>query len=280
MKRWMLAAGPLAGLLLFVALYQSGKPAPIAWTASITTWTAIWWIFEPIPIPATSLIPLSLLPLLGVLTPQEVGAAYGSPLILLLLGGFMLSSAMERSGAHRRIALTMVTLFGGSSARRLVFGFMAASAFLSMWISNTATTLMLLPIVLAVLENVDDDRLRVSLLLGVAYAASVGGTGTPVGTPPNLIFMEVYANTFGMHLGGTKTVYLYDDTEAYWHRVQILLDAFFTSRQRADITGALIEQDDLRTRPAFQPFLADALAERRLQGFFVTEIPADAGEGD
>ncbi len=85
---------------------------------------------------------------------------------------------------------------------------------------------------------------------------------------------------FLLHLGGTKTVYLYDDTEAYWHRIQIILDAFFTSRQRADITGALIEQDDLRTRPAFQPFLSDALAERRLQGFFVTEIPADAGEGD
>lgn len=85
---------------------------------------------------------------------------------------------------------------------------------------------------------------------------------------------------FLLHLGGAQTVCFYDDTEIYWLRVQIILDAFFTSRQRADITGALIEQHDLRTRPEFQPFLADALAERRLQGFFVTEIPADAGEGD
>ncbi len=129
--------------------------------------------------------------------PAEVGQAYGHKLILLLLGGLMLSSAMERSGAHRRIALTMVTLFGGSSSRRLVFGFMAASACLSMWISNMATTLMLLPIVLAVLEKTDDRRLRISLLLGVAYAASVGGVGTPVGTPPNLIFMENYQRIIG-----------------------------------------------------------------------------------
>ena len=110
----------------------------------------------------------------------------------------MLSSAMERSGAHRRIALSMVHLFGGASGRRLVFGFMAASALLSMWISNTATTLMLLPIVMAVVEKATDDRLRIALLLGVAYAASVGGVGTPVGTPPNLIFLENYRTATGI----------------------------------------------------------------------------------
>jgi sodium-dependent dicarboxylate transporter 2/3/5 len=134
-----------------------------------------------------------------------VAQAYGSPLILLLLGGFLLSKAMEHSGAHRRIALGMVRLFGASSTRRLVLGFMAAAAVLSMWISNTATTLMLLPVALAVLEATDQrDRLAVPLLLGIAYAASVGGLGTPIGTPPNLVFMQVYEQTTGVQLTFTQ----------------------------------------------------------------------------
>ena len=187
----------MVAIAMYVGSVTSGSTSAVGWTASITSLCAVWWVFEPIPIPATSLIPLALLPLVGVLEPAEVGEAYGHQLILLLLGGLMLSSAMERSGAHRRIALSMVSWFGGASSRRLVFGFMAASACLSMWISNMATTLMLLPIVMAVLEKVEDRKLRVSLLLGVAYAASVGGTGTPVGTPPNLIFMNVYAETTG-----------------------------------------------------------------------------------
>ncbi len=197
MKQWMLFLGPVLSVCLGVGLFVSGSSSEIAWTAGVTALTAMWWIFEPIPIPATSLIPISILPFVGVLDHKQVGAAYGSQLILLLLGGFMLSSAMAKSGTHRRIALTMVSLFGGSSGRRLVLGFMAASAVLSMWISNMATTLMLLPIVLAVLEDVSDRALRRALLLGVAYAASVGGVGTPVGTPPNLIFMQNYLKVTG-----------------------------------------------------------------------------------
>jgi len=156
----------------------------------------LWWIFEPVPIPFTSLIPLALFPLLGVLTPAQVGQSFGSPLILLLLGGFMLSTAMADSGAHRRIALYMVNVFGGANARGLVLGFMAAAAILSMWISNTATTLMLLPVALAVLEQTQRN-LAIPLLLGIAYAASIGGLGTPIGTPPNLIFMQVHLDQFG-----------------------------------------------------------------------------------
>jgi sodium-dependent dicarboxylate transporter 2/3/5 len=165
----------------------------------------LWWVFEPIPIPVTSLLPLAILPLVGVLTPAQVGQAYGSPMILLLLGGFLLSKAMEHSGAHRRIAIGMVNLFGASSGRRLVMGFMAASAVLSMWISNTATTLMLLPVALAVLEaSSAREKLAAPLLLGVAYAASVGGLGTPIGTPPNLIFMQVYEQTTGQVISFTQ----------------------------------------------------------------------------
>ncbi len=197
-NRWIfLVAGPLiAGSLFFVMQYFDWA-SPACWTAAITVLCAVWWIFEPVPIPVTSLLPLVLMPLVGVLTPKQVGESYGSPLILLLLGGFILSTAMAKSGAHLRIALTMVNLFGGSSSKRLVFGFMSASALLSMWISNTATTLMLLPVALAVLEKSEDNDLAIPLLLGIAYAASVGGIGTPIGTPPNLVFREIYTQTTG-----------------------------------------------------------------------------------
>jgi len=182
-------------------MYSAGFANDAAVTMGITVVTVIWWVFEPIPIPATSLLPLALLPLFGVLTGQQVSAAYGNPLILLLLGGFILSTALARNGAHRRIALTMVNIFGGNSSRRLVFGFMAASAILSMWISNTATTLMLLPVALAVLEKAEDPKLATPLLLGIAYAASIGGIGTPIGTPPNVVFMGIYTQITGLEIG-------------------------------------------------------------------------------
>ena len=188
---------PLA-VALALLLLQAGYSEDIAIVGMVAIWCVLWWVFEPVPIPVTSLLPIALLPLLGVLTPAQVGQAYGSPLILLLLGGFLLSKAMEHSGAHRRIAIGMVRLVGANSGRRLVLGFMIAAAVLSMWISNTATTLMLLPVALAVLEATDRRReLAVPLLLGVAYAASVGGIGTPIGTPPNLIFMQIYEQTTG-----------------------------------------------------------------------------------
>lgn len=202
MQKIALVFGPVAALVLGFSLALIGSRPEVAWTAAITLLCALWWITEPIPIPVTSLIPLALLPLLGILSPAEVGESYGNALILLLLGGFMLSTAMERSGVHRRLALNMVAMFGGGG-RALVFGFMAAAAVLSMWISNTATTLMLLPIVLAVSEQTRDHRLQIALLLGIAYAGSVGGLGTPIGTPPNLIFMQVYADTTGQQISFT-----------------------------------------------------------------------------
>lgn len=195
-RHWLLLLGPVAALALHFSLRSAGWEFDASATAAITLLCALWWIFEPVPIPFTSLLPLALLPMLSVLTPAQVGQAYGSPLILLLLGGFLISEAMADSGAHRRIALYLVNLFGGASARGLVMGFMVAAAALSMWISNTATTLMLLPVALAVLGGADR-RLAVPLLLGIAYAASIGGIGTPIGTPPNLVFMQVFADRFG-----------------------------------------------------------------------------------
>ncbi len=200
MRLLILTGGPAAALALGLGLGMAGQPPDVCWTAGVTLLCAVWWVAEAIPIPITALLPLAVFPLVGVLTPNEVGQAYGNPLILLYLGGFMLSMAMERSGAHRRIALGMVNIFGGGG-RGVVFGFMAAAALLSMWISNTATSLMLLPIALATLENTRDQRFKIALLLGIAYACNVGGIGTPVGTPPNLIFMQVYQETTGVALG-------------------------------------------------------------------------------
>ncbi|MGB7342597.1 MAG: SLC13 family permease [Pirellulaceae bacterium] len=201
-KSWRtiaLFAGPLLAATVGLWLFFAGHSPDVAWTAAVIGLCAVWWITEPIPIPVTSLIPLAVFPLAGVLDAQQVGQAYGDKLVLLMMGGFMLSTAMQRSGAHRRLALNMVSLFGGrGGGRGLVFGFMAASAFLSMWISNTATALMLLPIVAAALERSDDKKLPACLLLGIAYAASIGGIATPIGTPPNLIFFDNYAKVSGV----------------------------------------------------------------------------------
>ena len=197
MNTWTLIICPVAAGVLGIVLYTLGFSSDISVTAAITTWVAAWWITEPISIPATSMIPLALFPLFGILSPDDVALAYGNILVLLMLGGFMLSAAMEKSGVHERIALGMVNLFGSGSGRRLVFGFMTASAVLSMWISNAATTLMLLPIAMAVVSQTTNRKLQVALLLGIAYGASVGGVATPIGTPPNLVFMGIYKEATG-----------------------------------------------------------------------------------
>ncbi|MDA7878826.1 SLC13 family permease [bacterium] len=201
MKNWMLIICPVAAIVVGAVLYASGSPSEICITVAITIWVAAWWITEPISIPATSLIPLALFPLFGILSPDDVARAYGHKLVLLMLGGFMLSAAMEKSGAHKRIALGMVNFFGSGSGRRLVFGFMTASAVLSMWISNAATALMLLPIAMAVVSQTSNRKFQIALLLGIAYGASVGGVATPIGTPPNLVFMGVYQEATGVEIG-------------------------------------------------------------------------------
>ncbi|MYF02790.1 MAG: SLC13/DASS family transporter [Gammaproteobacteria bacterium] len=182
-------------------MWWGGLPTAAWITGSVTTLVVIWWMLEPIPIPVTSLIPLFAFPLFGVIEIADVRSAYGHPLILLLLGGFILSTAMAKSGLHKRLAFVMLRVFGATSGRRLVMGFMATAAILSMWMSNTATTLMLLPVALAILDRINDPRLVAPLLLGTAHAASVGGIGTPIGTPPNVVFLGVYSETTGTEIG-------------------------------------------------------------------------------
>jgi len=200
-----LVAGPaLAGLsyLALPATYagvagdiipfeESGRA-----TAAVAVWMAIWWMTEAIPVYATALLPLALFPTLGVATIDASAAPYAHELIFLFLGGFVLALAMERWGLHRRIAFRVLSVVG-DRASRMVGGFMLASAALSMWVSNTATAVMMLPIALSVVRlagSDDDGRFRVALLLGVAYGCSIGGIGTLIGTPPNL-FLASYARS-------------------------------------------------------------------------------------
>jgi sodium-dependent dicarboxylate transporter 2/3/5 len=220
---WRLAAGPVLGIVAFALAAGGGLATSIAMTIGLTAWCAAWWVLEPVHGAVTALLPLALLPLAGILTPVQVAQAYGNELILLLAGGFMLAAALKGTGAHRRLALGMVRAVGGGSGRRLVFGFAIATAALSMWISNTATTLMMLPVALAVLAGYPDRRLGVPLVLAIAYGASIGGMGTPIGTPPNVFFMQVYAEATGTRLGfvdwmkvGVPAVLVLVPVAAWW----------------------------------------------------------------
>lgn len=201
LTKWMLPGSPILATGIAIVAYRSGLPVEAAICAAVASLCALWWIFECLHIAVVGLVPLVVFPATGVLSEAVVARAYGHPMILLLLGGFFLSAAMENVGAHRRVALTMVQLVGGGSGRRLVLAFMLATGGLSMWISNTAAALMMVPIALAVLKQAGDTALRVPLLLGIAYSASIGGMSTPIGTPPNVMFMGQIEQLFGIRYG-------------------------------------------------------------------------------
>jgi len=193
--------GPLAAIGLFWLMHFNDVALAASLTAAITLLTAWWWATEALPIPATSLIPFSFFPIAGVLDHKQAVAGMGSHIIFLLLGGFIMAKALERSGAHKRFALMILRLIGHSSNKRLILAFMLAAALLSMWISNTATCLMLMPIVLACLEQVKNSKLTTPLIISVAYACSIGGIATLIGTPPNVIFAGIYEEVLGREFG-------------------------------------------------------------------------------
>lgn len=201
-----LIAGPLAAsIILWLGAppdMADGAHLPGAWiTLALLVIMAIWWVTEAVPIPVTSLLPLIVLPLSGTSSMAKVATPYMHPIVVLLMGGFIFAKAIERWGLHERIALNVVKSVGGSPAG-LIGGFMIAAALLSMWISNSATSIMMMPIALSVaatIENGDRAGYRdftFALLLGIAYACSIGGLGTPVGTPTNLIVLG-YLNEQG-----------------------------------------------------------------------------------
>ncbi|MCG8420993.1 MAG: SLC13 family permease [Proteobacteria bacterium] len=196
-----------AGVALAVALPLSGlfpdDQPEIGRMAAIAVLMAVWWVFEVVPIAVTSLFPIVLMPALGIASLKAVTANYGKPTIFLFLGGFVLALGLQRSGLHRRIALHIVNRVGSHPAR-LVLGFMLACALLSMWISNTASVMVMMPIALSVLDEAIEagtDKKAVAVagtavMLGIAYAADMGGMATPVGTPPNLVLIEMQSELF------------------------------------------------------------------------------------
>ncbi len=202
--------GPLIFLLLMsVGGAQSFMPETAWRTAAVGLWMAIWWATEAVPVPVTAFLPLVTFDVLGIASIKETASQYAHPIIYLFLGAFILALAVERWNLHKRIAL-LILMRTGTNGRRLVGGFMLVSAFLSMWVSNTSTTMMLLPIALSVagvvLDNVDDlsDRqksdFRTALLLGLAFAASIGGLATLIGTPTNALFVAVMRETYGIEI--------------------------------------------------------------------------------
>lgn len=202
MRPLPLVLGPVA----FVALRTigpGGVEGPAADVLGMAAWMAIWWITECLPLAVTALLPIALFPVLGATTTREATAPFANEVVFLYLGGFLLAAALQQWRAHQRIALAVIAKVGTDS-RRLVLGVMVATAFLSMWISNTATAAMMYPIALAIGSLYGTGPAarsqRVALLLGVAFAASIGGMATLIGTPPNLILAGAARELLGINL--------------------------------------------------------------------------------
>lgn len=204
--------------LLLPETYRDNQGGVIAFShagrasAGLAAWMATWWMTEAISLYATSLLPLAVLPITGAMRMGPAAAPYANELIFLFMGGFILALAMQRWGLHRRIALSVLRLVG-AEPRRMVGGFMGVTALLSMWVSNTATAIMMLPIALSVIDLVGKNQsaspestdesgknFRLCLLLGIAYAASIGGIGTLIGTPPNLFLASFIKSNLGTEI--------------------------------------------------------------------------------
>jgi sodium-dependent dicarboxylate transporter 2/3/5 len=204
--------GLILGPLNFILLYFFFKPAELSTEGvavlAVTTWVAIWWITEAVQVEVTALLPIVLFPLSGGLSLAETCAAYGHKFIFLFIGGFILAIAIEKWNLHRRIALSIINVVG-TNPRSIILGFMVSTAFLSMWISNTATAVMMLPIGVAIIKqmgNGNDNKTQFgkALMLAIAYSASIGGIATLIGTPPNIILAGVIQQTYGVELSFTR----------------------------------------------------------------------------
>lgn len=208
-----LLLGPVLFVIMLLVPAPEGMPPTGMAVAAVTVLMAVWWISEAVPIPATALLPIALFPLLGVMPASKATAPYANHLIFLFMGGFLIAVTMERWQLHKRIALHTIRLIG-TTPQRIILGFMAATAFLSMWISNTATAMMMVTIGIAVLGQTralmsaperppaqSQQDFGTALMLGIAYASSIGGIATLIGTPPNAILAGVVEKNYGIHIG-------------------------------------------------------------------------------
>ncbi len=209
-ERVGLLLGPLVFLLFSFSGQQQAIMPETAWyTAGIGLWMAIWWATEAIPVPATAFIPLVTFGYFGIASFKDTATSFAHPIIFLFLGAFFLALAIERWNLHRRVALKILS-FTGTDGKRLIAGFMLTAAFLSMWMTNTSTTMMLLPIGLSVakvivdsIDGLDDQQSRdfhMALLLGLAYGATIGGLSTLIGTPPNALLAAFLKDNYGIEI--------------------------------------------------------------------------------
>ncbi|API93421.1 MULTISPECIES: SLC13 family permease [Virgibacillus] len=212
-----LIAGPLLFAITLLFFSPEGLSQEGLAVLASTIWIAIWWMTEAIPIPATSLLPIILFPLTGGLDIGTTTSSYGSDTIFLFMGGFMIALAMEKWNLHRRIALSIISVIG-TNTNRIILGFMVSTGFLSMWISNTATAMMMVPIGLAIIYQISEAlkgnpsidtskenfAFGKALMLGIAYSASVGGIATLIGTPPNAALAGVINKMYGIELSFAK----------------------------------------------------------------------------
>lgn len=204
-----LLLGPLFFAIVYFGFAPSGLSAEAVAALAVALWIGTWWVNEAVPIAVSALLPLVLFPLTGALDLSSTTVAYGHKYVFLYLGGFLLAIAIEKVNLHRRIALTIISLIG-TRMRLIVLGFMVATAFLSMWISNTATAVMMLPIGLAIIAQYRDHpdtpenehtQFGKMLMLSIAYSASIGGMATLIGTPPNLVLAGIVKELYGVEIG-------------------------------------------------------------------------------
>ncbi len=205
--RWaVLGSGPGAALLIWMAPNPAALSEAAQLIAGLAVWMALWWLTGAIPLAATALLPLVVLPLAGGIAVEEVARRYADPIVFLFMGGFFLAAASARWGLHQRLALAVIGVVG-TDAARVVLAIMLATGFLSMWISNTATAAMMLPIVMALIELARREApsqaqpFGTALILGMAYAASIGGVATLIGTPPTAIFAAAARDAAGRPIG-------------------------------------------------------------------------------
>lgn len=205
-KKLGLILGPLSFIIIYFGLEIETMPAAAKAILASSSWIAIWWILEAVPLAATALLPIILFPLTGGMDIKTTTAPYSHPFIYLYLGGFFIAIAIEKYNLHKRIALNIIN-FIGTNVIYIILGFMLATAFLSMWISNTASAVMLLPVGMAIIAQLNDNPDTIqdenaifgkALLLSIAYSASIGGMATLIGTPPNLVMAGIIKETYGV----------------------------------------------------------------------------------
>ncbi|MDC0210781.1 DASS family sodium-coupled anion symporter [Flavobacteriaceae bacterium] len=211
-KNFGLILGPSLFLIILIWFHPEGLSKEANAILASTIWIAVWWITEAVPIAITSLLPVVLFPLTGGMELAKTTASFGHRYIFLYIGGFILAIAIERWNLHKRIALNIIQLIG-TNVKNVILGFMVATAFLSMWISNTATSLMMLPIGMSIISQLMDNPKTVenenqnfgkALMLAIAYSASIGGMATLIGTPPNLVLATIVQETYGIEITFSK----------------------------------------------------------------------------